>query len=476
MRTLHAKKEAMMQWFKFSALALVVGLMSGCSIHETPTPAHVAMPTLSEAVEAKARWWEAYDDKTLNTLVEQALMHNFNVREAAANVAMANAYLAGAEANRYPSISGKAEGVRSRSSKEMPMGMGKTSNAFSLSAVLSYEIDVWGKIKNTKEAAANSLLASRATREAVRLGVIASVVDSYFGVLSLQAQKSIAQETLEARKASHALLKEKARLGMITSYDALLGKSGVIDAKATLATLEEALVRQESALHVMLGSSPSVLFEAKGSFDEGRLPAPIVVPEGLPAALLEQRPDIQASLHALKAANLDIKVAKAAHFPSISLSGVLGFSSPELNSLVGTSARTWSAGGSLVAPLFDYGRIEAGVAQRQAARELARIGFEQSVTQAFAEVHEAQRVRESIYKAKAHALEQTQIALTLASLAKERYDAGITEYNTVLEAKQDVLQARLGLVRAYQGALSADISLIKALGGGWSHKDLVSSQ
>jgi len=223
----------------------------------------------------------------------------------------------------------------------------------------------------------------------------------------------------------------------------------------------------------MLGSSPKALFEAQGGFDEGRLPTPITVPEGLPATLLEQRPDIQASLHALKAADLDVKVAKAAHFPSISLSGALGFSSAELNNLVGASARTWSAGGSLVAPLFDYGRIEARVAQSQAARELARIGFEQSVTQAFAEVHEAQRVRESVYKAKRHALEQTQIARALASLAKERYDAGATEYNTVLDAKQDVLQARLGLVRAYQNALSADISLIKSLGGGWSHKDLV---
>lgn len=457
-----------MQWYKLLITLSIAGVLGGCSLNEAPKPAHVDLPTLSDEVRVESKWWENYKDPILNELVEKALYTNFDLRKAAANVALAHATLSGADANRYPSINGTAGANRAKSSKEVAPGIGATGNSFSLSAVLSYEIDVWGKIKNTQASAMQSLLSSKATKDAVQIGLVGSVVDSYFGLLSLQAQKTIANETVQTRKESLELVEEKYRLGILTSHEVLLAKSAHTNAKATLESIKTALARQESALHLLIGTSPRDLIESGGSFDEGRLPKPIEVPEGLSATLLEQRPDIQAALHALEAANLDIKVAKAAHFPSISLSGALGFSSAELGDLIGASARTWSMGGSLVAPLFDYGRIKSGVESREALQEMARIGFESSVTRAFLEVHEAQKVRESINQSKIHALEQVKIYNELAKLALTRYDAGAGEYQRVLEANDDLLNARIGLVQIYQQSLSADVSLIKALGGGWT--------
>lgn len=456
-----------MQMFKLFLPIILILLLSGCSLHEEPKPAQIDMPNLTKEVRVDANWWTMYDDPTLNVLVEQALKHNFDVREAAANVALANAYLASADANRYPSIDLGAGAERSRQSKESLAKSGQTHNTFSLSAVLNYEIDLWGKIKNSKKSALKSLLASKATQDAVRLGLVSSVVDSYFGVTSLKLQEIVAKESVVVRKKTYDILNEKYRLGLITSYDALLGKSALADAKTTLSNIQTDLARQESALHVLIGTSPKKLLESKGSLVASELPKPIDVPEGISASLLEQRPDIQAALYALEAANLDIKAAKAEHFPSISLSGMLGFNSTEFKDLIGASAREWSAGGSLLAPLFDFGRVDAQVAQRKAQREIALIGFEQNVTQAFLEVYEAQNVRQSVYKTRDNVLEQTDIYDKLVYLATTRYEAGASEYKKVLDAKQDLFEAKLKLIKAKQSVLSADISLIKSLGGGW---------
>ena len=461
-----------MQWYKLVLALSIAGLLGGCSLNEAPKPAHVDLPELSDEVQIESKWWENYNDPILNELVERALNVNFDLRKAAANVSLAQAALSGADANRYPIISGAAGANRAKSSKESPPFTGDTSNFFSLSAVLSYELDVWGKIENAKVSAVQSLLSSKAAKDAVQIGLISSVVDSYFGLLSLQTQQNIADEIVQTRKESLELVEEKYRLGALTSHEVLLAKSAYTNAKAIQSSIKTAIARAQSALHILIGTSPKELIESGGKFDEGRLPQPIQVPEGLSASLLEQRPDIQAALHALEAANLDIKVAKAAHFPSISLSGALGFSSAELSDLIGASARNWNLGGSLVAPLFDYGRIKAQVQGREALQEMARIGFESSVTRAFLEVYEAQRVRESIAESKQHALEQVKIYNELSKLALTRYEAGAREYQRVLEANDDLLNARIGLVKIYQQLLSADISLIKALGGGWSKEGL----
>jgi len=440
-----------MQWHKLILALSIAGLLGGCSLNEAPKPAHVDLPELSDEVRVESKWWENYNDPILNELVEQALSANFDLRKAAANVSLAQATLSGADANRYPSINGAAGANRAKSSKEVPPFTGATGNSFSLSAVLSYELDVWGKIENTNASAMQSLLSSKATKDAVQIGLTSSVVDNYFGLLSLQAQQNIADETVQTRKESLDLVEEKYRLGALTSHEVLLAKSAYTNAKATQSSIKTAIARAQSALHVLIGTSPKELIESGGKFDEGRLPRPIQVPGGLSASLLEQRPDIQAALHALEAANLDIKVAKAAHFPSISLSGALGFSSAELGDLIGASARNWNIGGSLVAPLFDYGRIKSQVQGREALQEMARIGFESSVTRAFLEVYEAQSVRESIAESKQHALEQVKIYNELAKLS---------------------LNPLIDEVKIYQQSLSADISLIKALGGGWSKESL----
>ena len=297
---------------------------------------------------------------------------------------------------------------------------------------------------------------------------MASVVDSYFAVVALNEQKEIATRTVALRQESLEIMRKKMRYGVVSEYEVLANEALVTQAKSTLESIENSLVRQKSALHVLLGTAPDKLFGEGVVLERASLPDSITVPEGLPSSLLEQRPDIQAALYALQASNANIHVAKAAHFPSISLSGALGYESAALGNLVRSSANTWSLGGSLVAPLFDFGRVAAGVEQAKAAQELARLAYEQSVYRAFNEVHEALSARQSLAASREYLKTQEAIQARLLELSTLRYEKGVSDYLSVLDATRSLLEAQLGVVQAQQAVLSGDISLIKALGGGWN--------
>lgn len=444
-------------------------LLSGCTQLSGPVPLAVVIAQGEENQRVAPDWWKAYEDERLNALVEEALTYNHDLQRAAANVALASAYLSGAQAQRYPSLSGSASAGRQQTSGETAAGTPQVrANAYALSAVLSYELDVWGRLKMADRSATESLLASKASQDAVRLGLVASVVDSYFAVVALNEQKEIAARTVALREESLEIMRKKMRYGVVSEYEVLANEALVTQAKSTLESIENALVRQKSALHVLLGTAPDKLFGEGVVLERASLPDSITVPQGLPSSLLEQRPDIQAALYALQASNANIHVAKAAHFPSISLSGALGYESAALGNLVRSSANTWSLGGSLVAPLFDFGRVAAGVEQAKAAQELARLAYEQSVYRAFNEVHEALSARQSLAASREYLKTQEAIQARLLELSTLRYEKGVSDYLSVLDATRSLLEAQLGVVQAQQAVLSGDISLIKALGGGWN--------
>lgn len=447
--------------------------LSGCAQLSGPVPSAVVVIQGEENQRVAPQWWKAYEDERLNALVEEALVYNHDLQTAAANVALASAYLSSAQAQRYPSLSGTASAGRQQTSGETAAGTPQVrANAYALSAVLSYELDVWGRLKMADRSATQSLLASKASQDAVRLGLVASVVDSYFAVVALNEQKEIATRTVALREESLEIMRKKMRYGVVSEYEVLANEALVTQAKSTLESIENSLVRQKSALHVLLGTAPDKLFGEGVVLERASLPDSIMVPEGLPSSLLEQRPDIQAALYALQASNANIHVAKAAHFPSISLSGALGYESAALGNLVRSSANTWSLGGSLVAPLFDFGRVEAGVKQAEAAQELARLAYEQSVYRAFNEVHEALNARQSLAASREYLKTQEAIQARLLELSTLRYEKGVSDYLSVLDATRSLLEAQLGVVQAQQAVLSGDISLIKALGGGWNLEEV----
>ncbi|MBE0496412.1 MAG: efflux transporter outer membrane subunit [Campylobacterales bacterium] len=455
----------------WGTLALV--FLSGCASLSEPVPSNVMVPTGTED-RVEIQWWKAYENEELNALVEQALAYNQDMQMAAANVALASAQVSAAEAERYPSLGANASAGRKQTSGQTAAKTPQTrGNAYALSAVLSYELDLWGKLKMANRSAAQSLLSSRASQDAIRLALIASVVDSYFGAVALNEQRLIASQALMLRQETLEIMQKKEAYGVVSAYEVLSNEALVTQAKSTLERIENGLIRQKSALHVLLGTAPTRLFEEDFDVRMTQLPEAITVPEGLPSSLLEQRPDIQAALYALKASNADIYVAKAAHFPSISLSGALGYESAALGNLVRSSANTWSIGGSLVAPLFDFGRIDARVRQSEALQEIARVGYEQSVYKAFNEVHEALSVRQSLAASKAHFQTQERIQERLMELATLRYDKGVADYLSVLDASRTLLEVQLSVVQAQQAVLSGDISLIKALGGGWNLEEIL---
>ena len=234
-----------------------------------------------------------------------------------------------------------------------------------------------------------------------------------------------------------------------------------------LENIENSLVSQRSSFEILLGTTPVELYERKLGIYENLLPSPLVIPEGIPSSLMEKRPDIQAALYALYASNANINVAKAAYFPSISLSGLLGLQSDQFENLMKNSAKTWSIGGTIAMPLLDFGRTSSLVEESEAKQEIARLDYEVTVYQAFNDVNSAFLSRETLKAIEKQYEIQVGIYQRLADLSKLRYEQGLDSFLNVLDANESLLSAQLSLVQAKQSILSNDVTLIKSLGGGW---------
>lgn len=444
-------------------LTLIALFFTGCIRLADPAPTNIDVPS-GENLYVEANWWEEYNDNLLNSFVQKALENNKNLQTAVANVALANSKLRYAVAQRFPNLALSGGGTRQ---KEPDQTGGAEYNTFSLSGALSYEIDIWGKMQQSSESARNLMLQARANQESIKLSLIASVVDGYFAIVSLNEQKTIAQETLKVRQDSYALMQEQGKYGLVSEYNILQSEALVASAKMALENVDNSLVSQISSFEILIGTTPTELYERKLSINENLLPQPLNVPEGIPSTLIEKRPDIQAALYALYASNANINVAKAAYFPTISLSGILGLQSTEFRNLMRNSAGMWSVGGTIAMPLLDFGRTSSLVEESEASQEVARLNYETTVYQAFNDVNSAFLSRETLKSIEKQYEVQVGIYQRLADLSKLRYEQGLDSFLNVLDANESLLSAQLSLVQAKQSVLSNDVMLIKSLGGGW---------
>lgn len=415
-------------------------------------------------------WWKLFRDPALDTLMDEALAHNADLKLAAARILEARAGLGATRAEQYPSAQLSTEASRSRSTErgQMTLPNNPASN-FNLSLQAAYELDLWGRYARATEAARADLLASRYGREVARLSLTHDVAAAWFGLTAVAAQTGLAQDTLANREEALALQRLRVSGGVSSEYELQQAEAELAATRADLARLEQARRQTELALAVLLGRSPKALVE--DSIGAGKPPVepapPPAVPAGLPSELLRHRPDLQQAEAQLAAAQARIAEARAAIYPDLSLTAYLGSESKALSDLFSGPATIWGLTAGLVQTVFNAGRTEAVVQGRAARQEQLLIQYEQAVRQAFREVLDAlvaQRQAAEIDAAEARRAEALTRAAELADL---RYRNGVAGYLEVLDARRNQYQARQAVIDARRARLTAVAGLSKALGGGW---------
>ncbi len=455
---------------KSLALSLVAALaLTGCLAPDLEV-APPELPQRSEqaAFNVNAQWWNAFGDARLNALVEEALHNSDDLKLAAANVNLARATLGLQSAARFPSLDLSASGSRQRSSEESisPYG-GMTYNLFDLAAGIGYEVDFWGKYRDAEAAAESELSATEADRDTVRISLVAGVAQLYIRQCALERQAALLGETVDAYAQSLAYRERQFRHGGIDVLTVERERAQLAGAEAQRASVEEARRLNINALGLMLGRTPKEL--AEGNIDATlELPRSLQIPAGIDSRLLERRPDIKAAEARLRAANTRIGVARADYFPSISLTGSLGVQSSDLDNLLQSSARTWGFGPALKLPLLDFGRVRSGVDSAEAQKEQALITYAKSVKTAFKEVYDAlESVTRTRQQTEAKQRE-TDALETVLELSIKRFDNGYSDYLDVLDARRSLLAARMTLIDLEATLLTHQVTLYKALGGGWN--------
>ena len=418
-------------------------------------------------------WWTAYGDPTIDKMVEEALLHNLDLRTAVARVAEARAALGGAQADRYPGVTAEAAGARTRLSEKsvsgVPPGVDPEFSTYRGTVAASWEIDFWGRYRRATEAARAELFSAEYNREAVRLALITDVVRGYFNLRALDAQVEVTRRTIASRQASTELQRLRFQSGVASELDLRQVEAQTAQAQALLPSLERDLAHQETALAVLLGRSPREIVSRpvdRGTAVEA-LTVPPALPAGLPSDLLERRPDLRRAEPTLVSANARIGQAKAAYFPSISLTGYLGGESTSLGDLFSAPARIWQFSLGAAQTVFDAGRTRSQVEAAQAREQQALAQYQLSVQNAFRETLDAlvaQRRARETFDAERTRVQALNSALKLAQL---RYDNGVSSLLDVLDAERGLLEAELNRIAAQRAQLAATADLVLALGGGW---------
>lgn len=449
-------------------------LLAGCAVSNVSSePPVLALPEQLPATQASQvslpdPWWQLFGDARLDALMLEALANNPDATIAAARVAEARAGLRISNADRLPTLDLQGNATRSRQSERVMQvpGAGDPQTVYTVQGVVGFELDLWGRYLRASQAAQARLLQSEFGREATKLSLTGEVARAYFNLLAASEQLAKGRETLASREEALAL--EQLRLDGGDSDEFIFNRAQADTAATRNATaqLELQVVRWSNALGVLLGRSPQALVKEAAQLGGGALPAPTPLPAALPSQVLEQRPDIGAAEAALAAAAADVGVARAQLFPSISLTGVLGSASPELDDLFTSPAKLWSASGGLLQPLFQGGRLRANVSRAQAVREQLEAEYAQTVQRAFREVLDALQGQSLIEGVRAANLEQVEALSRANELAQLRYDQGDIAYLELLDVRRGLFQAQIDLVGAHRDALLNAVDLALSVGGG----------
>jgi multidrug efflux system outer membrane protein len=399
----------------------------------------------------------------LQSLLQEALAANDDLEVATARVAEARALAGVVRSERFPSVGAELDVTGAQVA-----GPGSTTSrratAYSASLPISWEIDVWGRVRNRTHAAFARWRASEEARRDVMRIVVAEVAQAYFELVALDLEIEISRDTLEQRSRTHGLFQKRFDEGAENLLVVSRAKADRAAVAATVPAIERAMVQKENQIALLLGRAP-------GSIPRGgalsRLTLPPQVPAGLPSTLLVRRPDVRASEQRLHAAAADIGAAQADFFPRFSLTALLGLESTQLSDLVTGRSTTWALGGNLLGPLFDGGLRRSNLAAARAAWCTERAVYVQTVHRALRETADALVAIRTLREQREHSEVEVQAREEALKTAWTRYDGGVSSYFEVLDSQRELFPSRILLARAIRDQLVAVVQLYRALGGGW---------
>lgn len=453
--------------------ALALMLLTGCTVgpdYQRPT---VDMPKdwrvqAREATNlADTDWWRQFNDPVLSELIAAALRENKDLLIATARIEEYAGRLGMTRADFFPQISGTGQYSRQQVTEtgdnRYTAAYKTDTDTYATTLNAGWEIDLWGKIRRSTEAARAQLIASEEGRRGVILSLVSNVAGAYINLRALDRQLEISRSTAKTRGDAYKLFQERFSGGLISDLELSQNRSQYEEALASIPPLEQAIGQQENGLSVLLGRNPGAIARGK-RIEQMGLPTVVA---GMPSELLVRRPDIREAEQNLIAANAQIGVAKAAYFPSISLTGAFGYASGDLSNLFQGPSKVWSYTAPISVPIFTAGKIRGSVKQAEAIQQQALLGYQQAIQNGFREVNDALVAQQQTGNQLEAQFRQVESLRQYADIARMRYDNGYTDYLTVLDADRSLFNAELSLTKT-QGALhQARISLYKAMGGGW---------
>jgi len=456
-----------------SLMVIVFIFISGCSVGPDYRRPSIDAPAAWRFEETQAKdmantaWWKQFDDPVLDDLILAALKQNKDILIAAARVEEFMGLYRVTRSEAFPSIGGAAAGFRKRSSdiinSPLPAYQDNPYNDFQVLGSASWEIDLWGKIRRANEAARANLLSTEENRRSVIMTLVCAVAAAYIDLRDLDRELEIAEGTLSSRGNTLQLFRMRFDQGVISELELRQAQLEYETASAAVPVIQKLIGRQENLISVLLGRNPGMIARGK-TIDQLVLPA---VPSGLPSDLLARRPDIRRAEQDLIAANARIGVAKAAYFPSISLTGLYGVESKELSDLFKGPAQTWSFGLPITVPIFTAGAIGGQVKAAEAIQKQSLLRYQQVVQQAFQEVDntllDQSKTREQLQAQK----RQVETAGAYARLARIKYDNGYASYLEVLDAERSLFNFQLAYAQTQANLFRILVNLYKSMGGGW---------
>ena len=410
-------------------------------------------------------WRKVFTDSTLRALIGRALKNNPDLVAATYRIEEARAQAGAARAAWFPSVDGVADAASTYSSRNAGPVLGsRSSESYGLSGLLSWEIDLWGGIRRSNQAARARLLESQYQRDAVQTGLVAAVATAYVDLQNLDERLAIARRTIDSRQASLELVTARRDGGVSSDLEVGQAQALLSQAQVLVPVTEQAIVAKENEMRSLLGEYPGGI--ARGGRLE-RLESSLHIAAGLPSSLMERRPDLAAANQNFQAATAEIGVAEALRFPSLALTGSGGVISNDLDRLLQGKSGAFSIGPQLAGPIFDAGRRGFGVKAAQARARQSLAAYEKAAQLAFREAADALNAYRKTGEIITESGKLVSSQKSVASIAVDRFQGGQSSYLEVLDAERQLFNAELDLADARSNRLRAVVQAYRALGGGW---------
>lgn len=447
--------------------------LAGCAVGpdflrpevEVPADWRVALPQAEGY--ANLRWWEAFGDPALNRLVEAALRENLDLQVAAARVERYLGQLSTTRSQFFPQVGYGLEASRNRSTEvgvtPMPAGTDPWYKLYQGSISANWQLDLFGRVRRQSEAAQARVFSSEQGRRGTIISVVASVAGGYVTLRALDRKLEIARATAANYAETRRIFELRFKGGVVSQTEVASIESQYQQAKAAVPLLEQQVAAQENLLSVLLGRVPGPI-ERGLALDALNVPQ---IPPGLPASLLERRPDVLQAEQNLVAANAEVGVAKSLYFPSISLTGALGSTSAALSDFLSGPAAVAMIAAQVAGPIFTFGNIEGQVRSSEAAKTEAVANYRLAVLEALRDTNDALTGTEKLATSLAAQVARVKALRDYARLSRLKYDSGVSSYTDVLYAENELFSAELNAVGSESDRLIQLVAVYRALGGGW---------